>query len=351
MFFLIYTITQLAYIYTLIMPNNQLVKSWNVILGLSLDLMLAPLFWWFLYGVTANSKQSLRQRDFLHLIPFLLGLLVSMAILILPKDAQYILLYGSGDRGNWLLNALKWAIFFIYTLWVGQCCVYSIAFSQRLVRYQAQLRILFSSQKSTELQWTMGLITTLSLYVFYLVSGAVAATIFALPPSEPHIDSAVDMLLVWMLCAWSMRQKPGLLQEIEALKSHASTSPKYEKSGLSPNLIKDIAKHLQVALVQDKLFKDPELSLRKLSTHISEVPNYVTQTLNTYFEKNFYDFINGYRIEEAKRILRAGDSNVADIAFAVGFNSTSAFYTAFKKLTSVTPSAFRKANINIESLS
>jgi len=95
----------------------------------------------------------------------------------------------------------------------------------------------------------------------------------------------------------------------------------------------------------DKLFQRDELSLRLLAKHINELPSYVTQTLNTEIGESFFDYVNRWRIEEASRRLASSDDTVLDIATGVGFNSRSSFYNAFKKITGMTPSAYRKKAI------
>jgi AraC-like DNA-binding protein len=64
---------------------------------------------------------------------------------------------------------------------------------------------------------------------------------------------------------------------------------------------------------------------------------------------NFFDFINQYRVEEAKKLLADVETkrSILDIALMVGFNSTSTFYTAFKKFTGDSPVKFRKMNVPI----
>ena len=74
--------------------------------------------------------------------------------------------------------------------------------------------------------------------------------------------------------------------------------------------------------------------------------NYLSQVINEKFDKNFFDFINDYRVEEAKSMLadstKAGLS-IITIANDAGFNSKSSFYTAFNKHVGTTPSEFRKS--------
>ena len=92
-------------------------------------------------------------------------------------------------------------------------------------------------------------------------------------------------------------------------------------------------------------YLDDRLTMPQLAARFDLSPNYLSQIINEQLHKNFFDFVNHYRIEKAKRRLvetLEGTSNVLTIAFAVGFNSKSAFYTAFKKHTQMTPSQFRK---------
>jgi len=83
----------------------------------------------------------------------------------------------------------------------------------------------------------------------------------------------------------------------------------------------------------------------------SEIDDYIISTsglsklMNTHSGSNFSDYINKYRVEEAKKLL--GDNSfsaytIVAIGLECGFNSKSTFYSAFKKFTGVTPTAFRK---------
>ncbi len=74
-------------------------------------------------------------------------------------------------------------------------------------------------------------------------------------------------------------------------------------------------------------------------------PRYLSQIINESLGQNFFDFINHYRIEEAKRMLtQTLDEHITvlEVLYEVGFNSKSAFNTAFKRHTGVTPTEFKK---------
>jgi AraC-like DNA-binding protein len=66
-------------------------------------------------------------------------------------------------------------------------------------------------------------------------------------------------------------------------------------------------------------------------------------------KKNFYDLVNGYRVEEAKRLLldpKNTNYTILSVGFEAGFNSKTTFNTVFKKFTGLTPTDFRKKELN-----
>jgi YesN/AraC family two-component response regulator len=94
-----------------------------------------------------------------------------------------------------------------------------------------------------------------------------------------------------------------------------------------------------------KLYLQSELTLQELANQL-DVPAYqVTQSINEGLGKNFYDLINGYRVEEAKRLLSdpsTRNNKVLAIGMDAGFNSKTTFNTVFKKFTGLTPSEFKE---------
>lgn len=121
---------------------------------------------------------------------------------------------------------------------------------------------------------------------------------------------------------------------------------KYKGSSLNPQFAEECIKKLRYLMEMKKVFRDPDISLQGLSDKLSVSSHQLSQILNEKLERNFSDLINSYRIEEAKkRLLKPGadQQKVTTVAFDVGFNTTVAFYNAFKKYTGMTPSQFKKA--------
>lgn len=72
-------------------------------------------------------------------------------------------------------------------------------------------------------------------------------------------------------------------------------------------------------------------------------PEYLAKLYKKKTGINLKDYINEYRIERAKELLRKGEANVSDVAFAVGFDNFSYFSTLFKKVTGVSPRTWQKS--------
>jgi len=120
--------------------------------------------------------------------------------------------------------------------------------------------------------------------------------------------------------------------------------PKYEKSALSEPRKQQMLEELQRYMKNRKPHLNPELTLAQLAEDLSVQPKYLSQVINEKLGKNFFDFVNCYRIEEAKaKFVNPPDEKITvlEVLYDVGFNSKSSFNTAFKKATGMTPSQFR----------
>ncbi len=118
---------------------------------------------------------------------------------------------------------------------------------------------------------------------------------------------------------------------------------KYQTSGLNDEFANTILKKLLSFMENGTPYLEPSLNLKKLSEILQIQYNHLSQIINEKLNQNSNDFINKYRVEEAKKMLiKDKDISVLDIAYECGFYSKSVFNTAFKKFTGLTPSQFRK---------
>ncbi len=104
-------------------------------------------------------------------------------------------------------------------------------------------------------------------------------------------------------------------------------------------------KELDFLMKEAKIYRDANLGLESMSTQLNISGNYLSQLVNKVTGRNFTDYVNGFRIEDAKSKLRNPEFinyTIIAIALESGFNSKSTFYSAFKKLTGISPKEYRK---------
>ncbi|MEO1448146.1 MAG: AraC family transcriptional regulator, partial [Bacteroidota bacterium] len=111
-------------------------------------------------------------------------------------------------------------------------------------------------------------------------------------------------------------------------------------SGPSPYLEK-----LDELIQKEEIHRRPDLSREWVAEQLDISPGYLSQLINRSTGQNFSSYINAHRVETVKRLLHDPDYaqfSVMAIGQEAGFSSKSAYYTAFKKATGMTPSAFQK---------
>lgn len=116
-------------------------------------------------------------------------------------------------------------------------------------------------------------------------------------------------------------------------------------SGLSHETLNTIRQRLKRVMREDKIYRQSAVSLDYVAHCVGTNRTYLSTIINRQMGKSFTEYINFYRIEEAKELLLTTNKKVIEIGQEVGFNSTQSFYSAFKKQTGVSPSVFRKVKV------
>jgi len=118
---------------------------------------------------------------------------------------------------------------------------------------------------------------------------------------------------------------------------------KYEKSGLSEEQAGKIYERLVMVMTDQKLFTEAELTLAGLAKTLDVHPNHLSQVINSYEGKNFYDYINFHRVEEFRKLAPRPDKRnytLLSMAYECGFNSKTSFNRNFRKVTGISPSEY-----------
>ncbi|MDR2972596.1 MAG: AraC family transcriptional regulator [Bacteroidales bacterium] len=135
------------------------------------------------------------------------------------------------------------------------------------------------------------------------------------------------------------------IEIIDLQKSSDKYQNKKQKTALADDLQEELMDRISNIMEDTLVICDPTFTINKLATMLQSNHTYVSQVINTVFEKNFRSFLNGYRIKEAQRLFsepNASKYTIEAVSLQVGFKSRSAFREAFKEITGVSPNYYFK---------
>ncbi|MDO3385891.1 helix-turn-helix domain-containing protein [Gilvimarinus sp. SDUM040013] len=156
-----------------------------------------------------------------------------------------------------------------------------------------------------------------------------------------HLPGVLELALIYFIVfaglfyARATRQIPVTEEEKVTRRDDASQEESQSHQSY-------IAKRM----TEEKLYCRPRLNIERLAEELSLSPRQLSQIINRELGKNFFEFINDYRLEEVKQRLRSvewADSSIQEIYESVGFRSRSSFFTLFRKYVGMTPSQYRDA--------
>lgn len=145
-------------------------------------------------------------------------------------------------------------------------------------------------------------------------------------------------LLIFAIAAQSLSQKP-----LDPIPEQAAETPAYTRSGVDPDILRRFVRQITDALDERRMYTDPTLNLAELSRSARLTPQQASQAINQGLGTSFYELVNDRRVDEAQRIMRAGDGTILDAALEAGFANKATFNKAFKARCGMTPSAWRAA--------
>lgn len=151
------------------------------------------------------------------------------------------------------------------------------------------------------------------------------------------------MIAFVLLQSFLVYKKPNVLVDWQRIKE-AAFALKYRKTGMSNEVSLEFKEKLLALMENERPYLNPELKLDDLASLLGLSRHHMSQVINQHFHKSFFDFLNEYRIKEAKLMLldRPKDKQVLtiEVIYKVGFNNKASFYKAFKKYVGTSPSDF-----------
>lgn len=314
-----------------------------------------------LYFVMPNKV--FKKTDWLHFMPFAIYVSVENIWNFGKESISTISLFHINKNVSfWVRDLLPFLTFF-----------YLIKSYSVLVRHKANLKLISSAINRTDLDWLVQFLFILLLTVIIWINDALIEL--------PFLTEATLFIYagsVFFLAYFSIKQKTIFpfkekdikeiseileydnykaeakgIEHVELAKDkdagegigESSAVEKAKPKRLSAEQVTSLSAQLSSLMEKDKLFLDNDLNLPTVAEKLGISIHEASFLINETAKDNFYNFINRYRVEEAKKLLtspKMAELNILGIAFASGFNSKTTFNTTFKKIAGISPSQYSK---------
>ena len=343
-FFILLLGGQLFFVYSY---SSGLFKAnpWIVIIDIYYWTLLGPTLLVYTQLIT-KSRERLEWNYLFYLLP---------TVMVTIGFAKYIFMDGSNffidtTTGNWFfdLSTFVWLynspLFYIITIII-------------LRKHPKRIKQYYSYSKDIDLKWLNFLSSGFAVFLFFLLFNSYLKKLIHIefPPASNYLW-LIMVLYIFGIGFYGYKQK-GIFSQFETfetghsksriniLKLEASEKASYQKSGLNKDEATQLSQNLITIMEKEKFYLDSNLNLLSLSRKLGTTTHKLSQVINENFNKNFFEFINDYRIKEVQAQLSDPEKNkykIISIANDCGFNNKSTFYTLFKKSTSLTPAEFRE---------
>ncbi|MCL6265191.1 helix-turn-helix domain-containing protein [Flagellimonas myxillae] len=309
-------------------PHTYLMTTWA-------SFLYGPLL--YFYFKSTIQKYRFKSRDLIHLIPtaILVGYL-SYKVYSFPCETKIQWMLSRVQHGLnpqdsnklILLVVLKIISLTVYGYFIGK--VYGRGKREKLVQAKNQI-------------WQKNVYHIHILYVItYTAYGILITNEYS---SGFLFDiSVASMALMVLYVGYSANIQPDVFSG--AYDYTNRLFPKYEKSGLTPSLSLELKESLLYLFTHEKIYKENNINLDMVAQKLNTTRHNTSQVINEHFNVSFHEFVNTYRIKEAKQLLLEDKSrrlNIINVAYEVGYNNKVTFNKAFKKDTQLTPSQYQKS--------
>jgi len=232
----------------------------------------------------------------------------------------------------------------IWTIYILSSLVFSIFYALRVIdmlrKHQNKVMDYFSNTEDILLKWAK------TVAIFIIVFYGLWVLYVLLPESNitrtGHTAlSIINVVFIYWAGISGLRQ-PKVNFLLTPKKTTGPLTHKKSKSNSDEGLLYD---ELIQLMMKNKPFKEPDLTLSSLAEQLDVSRERLSQLINKNAEVNFNQFINQYRIEEAKSLLndKAYDYlNMLGIASEVGFSSRATFFAVFKRISGTSPNEYKK---------
>jgi AraC-like DNA-binding protein len=308
----------------------------------------------YLYAVAASDRSwRFQPKTLLHFVPVTINILATSPYYFMSGDEKLAMLE------RWVAGEVPVQLAMLDPFKYASGLGYSVATVLYLRRHRRQVENSYSNTSRVNLLWLLGL--TAAAAVIWLLATTLRIIDVGTRLRDDHISLAMAVL-VYAIGYFGLRQ-PEVFRyetgEFPIPRLPEATPPptpppdegerpltRYERSGLSDAEAARLKASLLAVMDTERPWSDSELTLADLAARLDSTPHKLSEVLNSQVGQTFHDFVNGYRVRDVQRRIKAGEARARKmlaLAMDAGFASKSTFNQAFKKHTSQTPSDFRQA--------
>jgi AraC-like DNA-binding protein len=273
--------------------NNYLtVDPWIRNLGIAGNLLTGPFLWF--YGKVLFERRDFSDRDYIHLVPFIL---YASLCWIIPNGADFI---------SYFMASLVFVHVAVYLM----LCWYYI------LKHLKGARLL---------PWYRNIVQGVTvLWILYvcIFTGVVPV----------YISGAVFFSFLIYIFSYLL------------LKRHVFNLEKYSNTAMDPEASVRLLQQIKELFEVNEMFLDSTVSVRKVAEKLAVSSREVSQVINENMQMNFSEFVNYHRIAKAKTLLADPgywQQKIETVAYDCGFGNVTSFNLAFKADTGITPSQYR----------
>lgn len=322
--------------------NKYLTNYPNIILFRStITFLIAPSFYLYVLSICYSDFQ-LKTRRLLHTLPFFISnLILTPRFYLVNVNEEFFFMKNVVQMPEWMVSNILLKV---------QAIFYIIFIFITLKKYKDIYLENYTNTGSLTYRWLFQITVLLSITISLsslkeLFKYAENGNIFI------WANITLGILALFMMCWFVLKAMyyPDFFRGIDS-KLHLIKDVVHK---IKVNNKTDQFNHSQIELlrkfmIDQEPYLDPSLTIQALAAQINIPVSNLSLLINHHIGQHFFYFINEYRIQKAKEILRnpeKKDLTILEILYDVGFNSKSSFNTAFKKITTLTPTEYRNNSL------
>lgn len=323
-------------------------SDYPVFLGITtcIAMLLGPVAYIYVLSIT-RKEQRLNPLHLLHSLPYLIFTVIVFLKLNVYNGT-------SVEEDRLIIEDPDIPVFMalgLFRIFLGP--VYLIVCLVLLKRHSRKISDEFSYTDKIDLKWLRQVILAMAIIWITVIVTNVLGNFNEIIPMEwgDNLIYTVITAAVFFGGFHGIKQQiifstqPAKQTEPASNKAVGQSRGQYAKSSLKKEESKEQLKRLLAFMEEEKPYLDGKLSLNQAAEKLEISPNHLSQVINENLDRNFFDFVNGYRVELVKEKL-ADPANerftILAIALNSGFSSKSSFNEVFKKFTELTPSQYQK---------